>query len=150
MPIEPQAFIDGLSQQLDVLSFQKQLAFGAICCERHQSDYLAFKTQEHFGNSEALRRGIDAAWARILDEPISDEQPLTLMLAECVGATPDAGDFETVLVDYAQDAAIMVCHLIKFMETKDTQSIVSLASKARDLVDAKVQFTEQLDPADPA
>jgi len=149
MLIEPEAYLNSLHQQLEVMPPEKQLAFGAFCCESHLPDYLGFSMEEHWGNPDLFREAIDISWAAIAGEHEEDAK-LQALLAKCVDATPDADDFETVLVDFAQDAAIMICHLIKFMESKDPQSIVSAASRARDLVDAKIQFTHQLDPTDPA
>ena len=146
---EPQRFLDDLEQQLVIFSPIQQLAFGAICSERHFPEYLRFSTEQHWGNPDVLKRAIDVAWAVAAGEGEFDREQAQVLLAQCVDATPDSDDFPNVMSDYAQDAAIMVCHLVQFLGERSPRSLVLLASRARDLIDAKIQFDNKLNPADP-
>lgn len=146
---EPQRFLNDLEQQLTVLSPKQQLTFGAICCERHFPEYLRFSIDQHWGDPNALRLAIDLVWKEVSDDKPTNLEELKALLERCIEATPDSDDFPRAVSDYAQDAAIMVCHLINFLEERNPSSVVQIASRARDLIDAKVQFERKFDPADP-
>ncbi len=150
MPIvEPQVFLNGLDQELAPLSRAQQLAFGALCCERHLPDYLRFSVNVSWGDPDVLKKAINLAWSVVAGEHGMTRNDLEALLASCVEATPDSDDFPLGVSDYAQDAAIMVCHLIQFIEDGKTSSVVQIASKARDLIDARVQIDRKLKPNDP-
>jgi uncharacterized protein YjaG (DUF416 family) len=147
--VEPQVFLNGLERQLLTLSHTQQLAFGTMCCDRHLADYLRFSADLKWGDPDALKRAINLAWATVADGQVTTRVDLDALLANCVDATPDSDDFPRGMSDYAQDAAIMVCHLIEFLKDGKIRSIVQIASKARDLIDARVQIKLQLKPIDP-
>jgi uncharacterized protein YjaG (DUF416 family) len=147
--VEPQRFLKDLEQQLPLLSPQQQMTFGTMCCERHFSEYLRFSAEQDWGDPNALRLAIDLAWTIVLDDKKVNQDELKTLLEQCIEATPDSDDFPTVVSDYAQDAAIMICHLVKFLEERNPGSVVQIASRARDLVDARIQLERKFNPADP-
>jgi uncharacterized protein YjaG (DUF416 family) len=138
-----------LAQRLLLLTAQQQAAFGALCCDRHLPQYVEFSKEQLWGDPSPFRRALDLAWLKAVDEEI-EGGILETLLDQCVEATPDSDDFPAVeSVSCAQDAAIMVCHLVKFLETGGSQSIVDVSSRARDLTDAKVQIVRRFDAFDP-
>ncbi|MBS1813670.1 MAG: DUF416 family protein [Acidobacteria bacterium] len=145
---EPQEFLDNVETELHKLSDSQRIVFGRLVCERYLPEYRSFSVQYGWGEPELLEEAVRFAESQ-RTERTGDRSQAEELLEKCVEATPDADDFDTVLVDYAQDAAIMVCHLIQYFLEWDVKSIASIASKARDLVDAKVQFEEKLNPSDP-
>src|SRR5262249_48629207 len=130
--IEPQRFLDDLERQLRRLSAQAQMAFGAMCCDRHFPEYLRFSKEQRWGDPNTLRVAIDLTWMIASDHKKVNHSELSSLLKQCIEATPDSDDFPTVVSDYAQDVAAMVCHLLKFLEERNITSIVEVASKARD------------------
>jgi uncharacterized protein YjaG (DUF416 family) len=147
--VEPQCFLNNLEQKLKLLSAQQQMAFGAMCCERHLPEYLRFSAEQDWGDPDALRLAIDSAWTMVVDDKKMNQQELKGLLEKCIAATPDSDEFPTVISDYAQDVAIMVCLLLQFLENCNPVAIVQVASRARDLIDAKVQVESKLEPTDP-
>jgi uncharacterized protein YjaG (DUF416 family) len=145
-PIDPQVFLNDLEQQLSTMAPQQQLAFGAVCTERHFPDYLTFSAMVRWGNPEPLRRAINEAWASSAGEARLDAGTLDKLLTECEQAAPDTEDFSTLEVSYALDVAIMACYLVEFLRRPDPHFIVQLTSHARDLVDAKVQNAADFTP----
>ena len=144
---EFQTFLDSLGKALEQLSPACQLAFAVACCERHFDDYSVFYREQHWGNPEILREAIDTAWAVIMGT--NPGQPATDLLARCMSAIPHSDQFSTPSADYAQNAAIMVAHVVEFMLKSDVKYVVMTASLARDLVDARVQIAEDMDASDP-
>ncbi len=143
---EFQIFLDTLGNALEPLSPACQLAYGLACCERHFQQHVAFHQEEQWGNPAVLRQAIDTGWELATGEqivPVAQE-----LLAECMSSIPHSDQFSTPSADYAQNAAIMVAHVVEFMIRNDVKYIVMTATLARDLVDARVQITENLDPSD--
>ncbi len=149
MLVEPQLFVSRLNEQLATLTPLQQLTFGALCCERHLPEYKRFSADQNWGDVHVLDQSIDLAWSFIRGDQTADPKALEGLLAQCIEATPDSDDFPSAVSDYAQDSAIMVCHLVQFIAEGKVSSIVHLASRARDLIDAKVQIEHKLEPSDP-
>jgi len=145
---EPQIFLDGLGEELRAFPFRSQLAFAAALCERHLAAYVSFSQAENWGDPHAMRDAIDASWSMSLKGTAADQLQIKNMMAKCAGAVPDSEDFSTPLTEDALSAGVMVLYLIEFMGTRDAEAVVQIASLARDIADAKVQITEDLNPAD--
>jgi uncharacterized protein YjaG (DUF416 family) len=145
-PIYPQVFLNDLEQQLAIMAPDQQLAFGAICSERHFPDYLTFSAMVKWGDPEPLRRAINEAWASSVGEAPLDLGTLDKLLTKCEQAAPDTEDFTIPEVSYALDAAVMACYLVEFLRRPDPHFILQLTSQALDLVDAKVQNADDLRP----
>jgi uncharacterized protein YjaG (DUF416 family) len=144
---EFQTFLDGLDKALEPLSPTCQLALALACCERHFQNYVSFYEGHHWGDPELLRSVLDRAWSVVTGEnpgPVTGD-----LLAKCMSTIPNSEQFSTPSADYAQNLAIMVVHVVEFMIRNDLKYIVMTAILARDLVDAKVQITEDLDALDP-
>ena len=147
--VDPRAFLKSLEAELVNLSHSQQLAFGALCCERHLPDYLRFNVATNWGDANVLKKAIKLAWRIVASEQRIDRNDLSTLLTSCVEATPDSDDFPLTVSDYAQDSATMVCLLIRYIEDGKSSSIVQIAARARDLIDARVQIERQLRPSDP-
>jgi uncharacterized protein len=146
---ESQAFLDGLEKELQALPLRHQLAYAAVTCERHFGDYRSFSQDQNWGDPTVLREAFDTAWTIILGRADFASAELNALLAKCIEAIPDSSDFSMPSSDYAQNVAIMVVHLVEFMKKPDLKFVVQIATLARDLVDAKIQITENLRGSDP-
>lgn len=78
----------------------------------------------------------------------ADQLRMKSMMAKCARAVPDSEDFSTPLTSDALSAGVMVLYLIEFMSAQEAKSVVQIASLARDIADARVQITEELNPSD--
>jgi uncharacterized protein YjaG (DUF416 family) len=143
-----EGFLKQLEKSLQALPGYVQVAFAVACCDRHFENYVYFSRQQGWGNPEILREAINAAWLAFTKRDLAASNAIDLLLNECRKAVPDSEQFSTPLVGYAQDLAIMVVHCADFMRRNDPSLIVMIASPARDIVDAKVQDIEKLDPSD--
>ncbi len=138
-----------LKKRLVPLTAQQQIAFGALCCQRHLPEFIAFRAEQGWGDLDPFSRALDLAWLQVSVDRVEREDVENL-LKQCEAETPDADDFPNVeSIGCAQDAAIMVCHLVEFLGTGDPSSVLDIASRARDLIDAKVQILREFNAFDP-
>lgn len=139
-------YLEGLTDALRQLPQACQLAYALSCCERHFKEYLDFHNEENWGNPTWLREAIDTGWKLASGGNV---YPLReTLLADCMSVIPDSDEFSTPLAGYAQDAAIMIVHIVEFIIKNDVKYLVMIAVLARDLIDAKVQLLESLNPLD--
>lgn len=141
-------FLAGLEDELRTVSFPKQLAFAASCCERAFPNYLVFSQLQHWGNPTVLRDSIGEAW-EIACGREEQRYKLKELTDGCSAATPNSEAFPAVDVTAAQEAAFMVTLLLQFCREKDLGYVVRIATFARDTIDLYVQVSEALDAADP-
>jgi uncharacterized protein YjaG (DUF416 family) len=149
-----QSFLNGLEEQLRKLPYAHQLAFAASCCERAFPNYVAFSTQERWGDAAVLRSVLDAVWDFLLiNRAIEDEIPS--LRRRCESVTPKSDDFEpktaisAASITAGQEAALMVTLLLEFCRDKQTSYAVRVATFARDTIDAYVQARDEIAASDP-
>jgi len=139
---------NSLRARLAKLDSGKQLAFGAVTCERLLPNYASFQKHPGWGDVALLRKALDFVWSSIGSESI-DAQVVRSITASIEAATPDSEDYETVYADLARDACLCVLNLLGFLSEKDVDKIIYAVTYATDSVDLYVQEIESLDPNDP-
>ncbi|QQS11024.1 MAG: DUF416 family protein [Rhodospirillales bacterium] len=124
-----------LVRRLRDLAEWKRAAFALALCERMLPNHRAF-TRATGGGSDALRGGLDAAWARLVagGAPADAEA----WIARCAAAAPDTEAHDHPLVSAALDAAGAVELLLRYLVDSDIDRDVEAASLARDTVDMAV------------
>jgi len=137
---------DRLRQSLTRLDPWRQVAFMALCCERMVPNYDRFAADSGFGDSQVLRRGIDAAWSWLESDRAPDD--LKSIRAQVEQQAPNTEDFSSPFTSAALDAANAVASLLEAVDDPDGADPVEVASLARDTVDLYVQEIESLDPND--
>ncbi|MBI2377228.1 MAG: DUF416 family protein [Deltaproteobacteria bacterium] len=144
-PFDPEE----LRKALLGLAPQQRLAFGLSCSERLYPNYVVFTGEQGWGEPKTLRAALDLAWDALLGQapPLDAVRHLKKHVED---AGPDTGDFGTILVSSALDAATTAGLVLKLVEADDADLAVEIASLARDTVDMYVQVIEHLDPSDPA
>lgn len=138
---------DILRQLLARLDPWKRVAFMALVSERIVPNYDQFRAESDFGDSQILRRAVEAAWSWLE----SDRKPndLTTLRAQVRQQAPDTERFSSPFTSAALDAANAVVSLLDAIDHPDRADAVEVASLARDTVDLYVQEIENLDPNDP-
>lgn len=137
---------DRLRQSLARLDPWKRVAFMALCCERMAPNYDRFAADSGFGDSQVLRRGVDAAWSWLESDRAPDD--LKSVRARAEQQAPDTERFSSPFTSAALDAANAVASLLDAVGKSDGADPVEVASLARDTVDLYVQEIENLDPND--
>jgi len=137
-----------LRARLEKLVSGKQLAFGAVTCERLLPNYAAFQKDTGWGDVALLRKALDFVWSSIGSESI-DARRARSITTSIEAVTPDSEDYETVYADLAQDACLCVLNLLGFLSEKDVDKIIYAVTYAADSVDLYVQEIENMAPNDP-
>lgn len=137
-----------LKDRLAQLSTERQLAFGAACCERLLPNYVAFQQDSSFGEVAPVRKALDLVWASLEGRSFSagEVEEATIV---CESAAPSSEDSSSLFVTAAQDACFAICSLLDFLHGCDVDKIVQVATYATDSIDLYVQETENLSPNDP-
>lgn len=137
---------DRLRQSLARLDPWKRVAFMALCCERMVPNYNHFTADSGFGDSLALRRGVDAAWSWLESNRAPDH--LKAVRERVEQQVPDTEGFSSPFTSAALDAANAVASMLDAVSQPEGADAVEVASLARDTVDLYVQEIENLDPND--
>lgn len=137
-----------LRNRLVKLDSERQIAFGAACCERLLPNYVAFQRDAAWGNFAAVRNALDYVWLFLNGQSFS-MQEIKEITHLCESAAPNSDDFASLYVTAAQDACFSVCGLLDYLIQKDVDKIVQVATYATDSVDLYVQEIECMDPNDP-
>lgn len=137
-----------LKDRLIKLDSKRQLAFGAVCCERLLPNYLAFQKDAGWGNFDLVRKALDCVWAS-LNGRTPSSQEIKEITTSCESAAPDSEDFDSLYVTSAQDACFAVCSLLDYLLESDVLKVVQVATYATDSVDLYVQEIESMAPNDP-
>jgi uncharacterized protein len=143
-----QVFLDSLDAELRQMPWARQLAFAASCCERAFPNYVVFSGQAGWGDPAVLRQSLDKTWRFVEGEPFPEDE-IRKLKQRCEAATPDADDFESVVVGPGQEAAFCVHLLLDFCLERDRRSAVRISTWVRDTIDSYVQHLENIDTADP-
>jgi uncharacterized protein len=137
-----------LKNRLTKLDKNRQLAFGAVCCERLLPNYLAFKEDTGWGDINPIRESLNLIWF-VLQGQQPNTQEIKKLIDACEKVGPDSEDFESLYVSSAQDACFAVCGLLDYMLKADVGKIVQAACYGTDSVDLYVQEIENIAPNDP-
>src|SRR5437868_9375894 len=105
--------------------------FIASCCERQQTNYLAFAEDTNWGDPILLREAGDILWTVNDSLPESYLKAITKALAR---ATPDAEDFDSPLAPAALDAAASLQEGLEFITDPDPQHCIRVCSLIRDTI----------------
>ncbi|SEJ83629.1 Protein of unknown function [Dyadobacter sp. SG02] len=123
-----------IRKRLSVLSDKAKLLFGALTCEHLYPNYVAFQQKADWGDAQVLFRAIQAMHLRISDD-ISSSPAQILGLMDCVElAMPGVNQCPDPSSQLAKDACIITLSSLEYMITKDIESIVAVATYARDAV----------------
>ena len=139
---------DALKARLEQLDERRQLAFGAVCCERLLPNYEAFSRDAGWGGVAPLRHALDRIWDYLGGTTLVAKDAETALEA-CEAVVPDSEDHTSLYVTAAQDACFSVCALYDFVLDPQTDHIADIARFATDSVDLYVQEIEQMRPNDP-
>lgn len=137
-----------LKERLKKLDSKRQIAFGALCCERLLPNYLAFQQDAGWGDVAPVRKALDSVWSFFYDQQLSSQE-IKDVTASCEAAAPNSDDFVSLYVTSAQDACFAVCGLLDYLLENDVDKVVQAATYATDSVDLYVQEIEGLSPNDP-
>lgn len=135
-------------ERLTKLDSNKQLVFGALCCERLLPNYKAFQLETGWGNYCTIRNALDFVWETLNSDTINPTE-VKSVLESCEALTPDSDSFTSIYVTSAQDACFAVCSLLDFISADNVDRIVDVATLAIESVDLFVQETKCMDPYDP-
>lgn len=136
-----------LHERLSRMSPKQQLVFGAAICERLIPSYAMFVSEEAWGDVHKPRGALDAVWEEIESRSV-ERLVLRKINAECEAAAPASEKFRSLFVTAAQDCCFSICSLLDFLENRQTERIVQVATYATDSVDLYVQEIESLEPND--
>lgn len=137
-----------LMERLKKLDSKRQLAFGALCCERLLPNYLAFQQDTGWGDIAPVREALDCVWS-FLDDQELDTDEIRNAIAFCESSVPNSEEFSSLYVTSAQDACFAVCNILDYLIESNVAKIVQAATYATDTVDLCVQEIESLEPVDP-
>lgn len=136
-----------LREWLATLSKEKQLAFGAACCERLVPNYVLFQQDSGFGDVRPVRDALDLIWSFLEGRQVSENDINEATLA-CESAAPNSDISTSLFVTAAQDACFAICCLLDYLHENNVDKIVQVATYATDSVDLYVQEVEHLPPND--
>lgn len=139
---------DALKARLEHLDERRQLAFGAVCCERLLLNYEAFSRDAGWGDVAPLRHALDRIWDYVGGAALAEKEA-GAALAACEVVVPHSEDHTSLYVTAAQDACFAVCALYDFVLDPQSAHIADVTRFATDSVDLYVQETEQMRPDDP-
>ncbi|GAB4192661.1 MAG: YjaG family protein [Wenzhouxiangellaceae bacterium] len=139
---------DHLKKRLGKLDSDRQLAFGAACCERLLPNYKAFQGDTGWGSLRPIRDALNLVWSSVGGQKRGSSE-IRHIISECESVGPDSDDFESLYTSFAQDACFAVCSLLDYLLNSDAERIVQAATYATDSVDLFVQEIENMDPNDP-
>ncbi len=136
-----------LVSRLNELNREQQLLFGILCCERMIPNYSRFNAETGWGDTDALKEGIEYAY-RCLDKE-ADITKADRLSALCEFSAPHTDDFDSLYVTLSQDYCFSVCCLLDFIKAPNSQAIAQIGEFSTDSIDLFIQETEGLLEGDP-
>ncbi|KOS07033.1 hypothetical protein AM493_14070 [Flavobacterium akiainvivens] len=134
---------DILRTQLSFLSYQEQLVFALLTCDRLLPNYVAFSEKFKFGAPAGLEKIINKLYESTFED--FDNQKINTYINFIETITPDTEDFNSVLVSFALDACTSVLSTLGFILDKNVQNIIDIASYATDTIAMYIQERDNLD-----
>lgn len=133
-----------LLSNIEKMTREKRIAFGASCCERLLPNYKKFTETENWGDYSLMRNILDKIWGHVLNNPISEVR-IKQMMEECNNMTPDSEDFSSIYTSFAIDAGGAIHETLNCCLDSKSEHIVDVASFARDSVDMFIQERDNMD-----
>jgi uncharacterized protein len=137
-----------ISRLLKPLSFQKQLIFGVLTCEKLYPNYEHFSQNNLWGNGQILQNAISIIYQNVFRKDLFSEDEIQNLIEQVESITPDTEEFESILVSFALDACTSVLSTLNFIIDGETENIIDVATYARDTVDMYIQERDDLDVND--
>lgn len=135
--------VSRLNDSLTDLVPWKRVAFMAACCERMLPNYEAFQAEEGWGDASVLRAALAAVWAWIATS--ADVQDIAALVAGCEEQAPEPGEFASLYVSSALDAANSVAAVLEALDDASVERAIEVATLSRDSVDMFVQLAGNVD-----
>ncbi|PSL18237.1 DUF416 family protein [Dyadobacter jiangsuensis] len=131
-----------IRKRLNVLSDKARLLFGALTCEHLYPNYVAFQQKAEWGDAHILYLAIEAIHLRLSDD-ISSSPAQIVGLMDCVELImPDINQCPDSTSQRAKDACIITLSSLEYMITNDIESIVAVATYARDAFKTSEQIQD--------
>lgn len=132
-----------LSKRLSHLPAARRTAFAASCCERLLPNYVAFTSDEDWGNAPLLREALDEIWLVARGRRAVRSRISTLRVA-CEAVVPDTEDFSSRYVSAALDAATAILSALECCLDGDPDAAAAPGILARDTIDMFIQLRDGL------
>jgi uncharacterized protein YjaG (DUF416 family) len=140
-------FLEEASRRVPTLTTAGRLAFAYAICVRLQPHYQAFSQATGWGDPVVMQTALDLLQRAVfLPSVVAD---LRHVYRQVERVTPDSEDFGSLLGSLALDTCCAVLSAFDFVLEGNDQSVLDVATFARNTVDMYVQEIEELDPSDP-
>jgi len=126
-----------LKTQTSIGSYELQLKFAVLICEKLYFDYQKFAETENWGNADLLMDAIRIC-QKALNNSIDTNQ-IKSLLPEIDQITPDTNDFGDWSGSYALNACTSVYETLEFNLDKDKMHIYNIGTFYTDTIDFKIQ-----------
>jgi uncharacterized protein YjaG (DUF416 family) len=136
VPIGFDQWLRSLKEELPKLSYAKNLAFAASCCERSLPNYKVFSREEQWGEPAVLIEASELIWRSItIPNSVEIRSYAVALLKALEAVVPDTEQgFESMFTSAALDAANSLAETIDYILDGNTSHIESVASLARDTI----------------
>lgn len=125
---------NNLMAELQTMSYERVLAFGAACSERLLPNYRKFVETEQWGDYSVLRSALDHIWKIVFHETNISADIIKTIYEKVDKLTPDADDFSGDWCSPAIDAGCSILGTLEYCLNKDLKHVIWVASYARDTV----------------
>lgn len=136
-------------KNLGRLSDKAKLFFAALTCDHLYLNYVHFQETTGWGDPEILRKAIDTIYQYLINEELYTSNDIQVLIDSFGLITPDTEDFPEITSSYALDACTAVLSTLRFIIESNLDSIVEVATYARDTVDMYVLIRDDFNSSDP-
>jgi len=140
-------FLEEASLRVPTLTTASKLAFAYAVCVRLQPHYQAFWEATRWGDPIIMQAALTLLRRAIFLPPLLADLQNSYRQVEHV--TPDSEDFGSLLGSLALDTCCALLSAFDFVVEGNDQSVLDVATFARNTVDMYVQEIEEMDPNDP-
>lgn len=125
-------------------TYEHQLKFALLICEKLYFDYCKFTEMENWGSPDLLMDAIKVC-QNAIHSPV-DTNEIKALLPQIDQITPNTNDFGNWLVSYALNASASVYETLEFIVDRDKAHIYNIGTLYTDTIDFKIQ--EKIDLTD--
>ena len=136
-----------ITNKLEGLSKQKQLAFGLLAAERFFICYEMFSEREGFGNIEHLKKSMNLIEGFIVGGS-EDMKLIEKYKALVEQSTPDMDDFGSVNSSLALNVSAIIYEALNFIINMEQRIIGEFSTYATDSIDFLINEIEDYDQMD--
>ena len=136
-----------ITNKLEGLSKQKQLAFGLLAAERFFICYEMFSEREGFGNIEHLKKSMNLIEGFIVGGS-EDMKLIEKYKALVEQSTPDMDDFDSVNSSLALNVSAIIYEALNFIINMEQRIIGEFSTYATDSIDFLINEIEDYDQMD--